>query len=283
MKPSLAIVGYGKVGTAFGTFLQKCSYNLIGYSRTDVSNEKNGVLVSQTPHEITKDADIVLITTPDGVIEAVTKKISENNGFKEGAIVLHTSGALPSTILSSAKKCGAYVGSVHPLQSIATKSFTQNPFQGVIFAIEGEKEAVEAAESIASTLEAKSFRIKTESKTLYHAAAVVASNYLVSLMDFSMSLLETSGIDRSECFSVIEPLVKGTLKNIERNGTKKALTGPIVRGDEKTVQNHLEAISKDRNDLLELYKTIGNYTVKIAQGSLDDSKISILNDLLHSK
>ncbi len=281
MKPSIAIVGYGKVGTAFGTFLQECGYELIGYSKTDISNEpESGIKISQTPHEITIDADIVLITTPDGLIEEVTKEITANKGFKEGVIVLHCSGAQPSTLLESAKSCGAKTGSVHPLQSVASKTFAQNPFKGVIFAVEGEEDAVKAGEMIASDLEAKSFRIKTESKTLYHAAAVVASNYLVSLMDFSISLLETSGIKREDCFSVISPLISGTLKNIEKNGTQKALTGPIVRGDGETVANHINAISKDRDDLLGIYKTLGDYTVEIAKDSLDEDKIKMLKKIL---
>ena len=115
---------------------------------------------------------IVFITTPDGAIEDTCDSISRNNGIADSTIVLHCSGALPSTILSTAKACGAYSGSMHPLQSFASADYEHNPFQGIIVAVEGDQEAVQAAKEIASDLGATAVTLLTEAKTLYHASAV---------------------------------------------------------------------------------------------------------------
>ena len=106
--------------------------------------------------------------------------------------------------------------------------------------------------------------IQTRAKMLYHAAAVVASNYLVTLMDLAFGLVEPAGIARSEALKAMAPLIHGTLANIEKVGIPEALTGPIARGDSQIVARHLEQIQDRAPGLLELYKTLGRHTVPIA-------------------
>lgn len=269
MKPSFAIVGCGRVGTVLGTHLSRLGYKLNGLScKTKESAEKAGRLlgtekITQVSWEITTNSDIVFITTPDGIISEVCDQISQNNGFSSDSIVLHCSGAHPSTILSSAKNCGALIGSMHPLQSFAAET-KGNPFEGIIVSVEGESGAVKAAKDMAETLESVCFEIKTEAKTLYHASAVVASNYLVTVQDLAIKLLEFAGISDKDAFKVLKPLINGTLSNIENVGTIKALTGPIARGDVETIERHIKEIKDKTPDLLLLYNILGRYTVDIA-------------------
>lgn len=288
MKPSFAIVGCGRVGTAFAKYLSASGYPIAGVAcRTHASAQLLADLigterVSTIPWDITPGADVVFITTPDDKIEPVCQRIAENQGFTEKAVVLHSSGALPSTILSTAKSCGAAIGSLHPLQSFASKTFDKNPFPGIITDIEGDSAAVDVAKSIASDLETRSLLIKTEAKTLFHASAVVASNYLVAVLDLAFEFIGKAGVSRKEAWDVLQPLVNGTIANVGKVGIPEALTGPIARGDVETVAWHVRNIEENTPALGPLYKSLGLHTIQVAmaKGTLDAPGAEALKKIL---
>jgi predicted short-subunit dehydrogenase-like oxidoreductase (DUF2520 family) len=221
MKQSFTIIGCGRVGTALGIQLVRAGYKLAGLASKTISSAEKAFhtigsgKVYETPWEASKSADLVFITTPDGVINECCSEISKNNGFKKDAIVVHCSGALPSTILTPEKKSNVFTGSMHPLQSFAASYEDRNPFEGIVISVEGDNAAVDILEIIIKALGAESIKIKTEGKAMYHASAVVASNYLVTLMDFAFKILEEAGIPENKAFKVLNPLVEGTLANIK--------------------------------------------------------------------
>ncbi len=270
MKPSFAIVGCGKVGTALAIFLTRAGYRSAGFASKSLSSAKHIADMvlsdhfSDVPWDITRHAEVVFITTPDSDIENTCNTISQHIGFADNAVVMHCSGALASSVLLGAKTCGAWIGSMHPLQSFASADHKTNPFQGIIFSLEGERPAVNIAKTIAEDLGGTVVTLLTQAKTLYHASAVVASNYLVTLLDLAIRLIEEAGIKRQDAFNLLKPLIEGTLSNIGNVGVQKALTGPIARGDIKTVEKHIEEIGSKRPELLALYKMLAFYTIDIA-------------------
>ncbi|MCX5824806.1 MAG: DUF2520 domain-containing protein [Deltaproteobacteria bacterium] len=272
MRPSFAIVGCGRVGTALAKYLAEAGYILAGLASKSLSSAKRvadltgSVNFTDTAWEVTRKADIVFITTPDGAIKEACDSIAVKNGFNSGSVVLHCSGALTSTILLSAKNCGASIGSMHPLQSFASTEYSHNPFSGIVTSVEGDKKATDAASLVAAALGSGCVTIKTEAKILYHASAVVASNYLVTLLDLSLNLIRQAGVPADEAFRSLKPLIDGTLSNIEKLGVHDALTGPIARGDIQTIENHILEIGSETPHLLPLYKILGLYTVEIAKG-----------------
>ena len=288
MSCSFSIVGCGKVGKALGKFLAAAGYDAVGTASKSRSSAKeaadllNTGRYSDIPWEITPSADVVLITTPDGVIADTCHLIAENKGFKPGCVVLHCSGVLPSTILSSAARCGAVTGSMHPLQSFAADDFTRNPFDGIIIAVEGEPKALTIAAGMAAALGATPLTIQTAAKTLYHAAAVVASNYLVTLLDLAFTLLAEAGISGPTAFNALQPLIHGTLTNIKTIGIPQALTGPIARGDVETIKRHLVEIGSKTPQLIELFKILSFHTIDIAvaKGTLAEADAAALRSLL---
>lgn len=288
MKSSFAVVGCGKLGSALSEQLVNAGYRPEGFSsRTLTSAEKAARLAGidrfgTIPWEITASADIVFITTPDDAIGETCKEIAENNGFKEQAIVLHCSGSLPSTILAVPDSLPVSTGSMHPLQSFATVTKGVNPFSGINVAVEGKTIAVEKAKEIATDLHANSFTIKTDAKTLYHASAVVASNYLVTLQGMAFKLIEAAGISPDDAYSVLGPLIEGTVSNIKKTGIADALTGPIVRGDVETVRTHIQSINAKTPEFTHLYKTLGLYTLTVAEerGSLSKAVSKQLREIL---
>jgi len=284
MKPSFAIVGCGKVGTALAIFLTRAGYRPAGFASKNLSSARHVADIvlsdqfSDVPWNITRQADVVFITTPDSDIEDTCNTISQHTGFADNAVVIHCSGALASSVLSSAKTCGAWIGSMHPLQSFASADHKTNPFQGIIISLEGEGPAVNTAKTIAEDLGGEVVTLLTEAKTLYHASAVVASNYLVTLLDLAIVLIEEAGIKRQDAFNLLKPLIEGTLSNIGKVGVIKALTGPIARGDIKTVEKHIEEIGFRKPELLALYKMLAFYTIDIAAegDSISESSIQAM-------
>ena len=214
---------------------------------------------------------MVFITTPDDVIESTCHAIANKGGFDEGAVVLHCSGALSSHILSTARDCQALIASLHPLQSFASVEQAVKILPGSYCAVEGDSLALAVVHQLVEDLGGIYTEITSEGKILYHAAAVVASNYLVALLDVALTLNSQAGMPRDVSFKAFRPLIEGTLKNIDSKGIPHALTGPIARGDTGTVKAHLKAISTFSAGLAAIYKAMGCQTVDLAKakGTLD--------------
>lgn len=290
MKPSFAIVGCGRVGTALAKYLVEAGYHPHGLASKSLSSAKRVADLigsggfTDIAWEATKKADIVFITTPDGTIKEACDGIAAKNGFSPGSVVLHCSGALTSTILLSAKECGASTCSMHPLQSFASTEYSHNPFSGIVTSVEGDEKATDAASLIAADLGSGCVTIRTDDKILYHASAVVASNYLVTLLDLSLNLIRQAGVPADDAFRGLKPLIEGTISNIERMGIRNALTGPVARGDIQTIENHLLEIGSKMPHLLQIYKTLGLHTVEIAKakGTLTDPVIDRLKSLFRN-
>ncbi len=292
MNKRVSIIGCGRVGTAIAVYSTKAGYAVAGLaSRTVASAEKTRqVAGAGQVHEDASSAvmagDIVFITTPDDAIESVCASLSDGCREKlSGKIVYHCSGALSSAILSSAKKWGASTGSIHPLQSFAPYTLDQSsPFKGINISVEGDEPAVVLGKTMVHGLGANAFSIPTKAKTLYHAAAVVASNYLVTLEDFAIQLLKSADLEPDTAYKILEPLIQGTLTNIKNRGAIEALTGPVARGDVEIVERHLEDIDEYLPDYSLLYRILGRYTLDLAhrKGELSEGSVAEMKKVLAS-
>lgn len=276
MKPLVAIVGCGKVGSAFGVLLARKGYRFAGLASRSIESARRlakrcGVdRFTDEPWTITREARVILLTTPDDALAAVCARLTQEEGIGSDTVVLHCSGAHPSTILSAAKSRGAWIGSMHPLQSFPSTEVVGNPFDGIEITIEGDEPACRQARDIASDVGANAIAIGTETKPLYHAAAVVASNFLVTLMDMALHLNEAAGIPYEKGFGPLKPLISGTLNHIEAIGPQAALTGPVVRSDLKTVEAHLRAMNLHAPRWLPLYRSLirGNADLAFRAGRI---------------
>ena len=131
--------------------------------------------------------------------------------------------------------------------------------------VEGDAAAVDFGKEVINALKANSFTIPTDAKILYHASAVVASNYLVTLEHFALELLKAADISEENAYEILEPLIMGTLNNIKARGSVEALTGPVARGDDEIVQRHIEGIEKQMPQYTEMYRLLGRHTLDIAK------------------
>ena len=147
---------------------------------------------------------------------------------------------------------------------------------------EGDGLAVEVLEQLAEAIGAKAVRIGASGKSLYHAAPVVASNYLVSLLAAAAALAEAAGVARPTWAAAVEPLLLATVENVSRLGPAAALTGPIARGDVATVARHVEAMAAMPAPLRELYASAGRYTIELARrkGTLGAADAKAIGEVL---
>lgn len=278
-RPAIVIVGAGKVGGALAILLHKKGYPVVGIASRRISSahrvakEVNCPAVDR-PEEVTGLGELVFITTPDREIARVAEAIAGRQGFRSGQIVAHTSGAHPASELHGVRKTGAAIVSIHPLQSFADLKGAIENLPGSYFALEGDESAMTVAGQIVADLGGKTFTIRAQDKPLYHAAACVASNYLVSLMHYATGLYRHFGLSREEAFEALFPLVQGTINNIRRIGPVYALTGPVSRGDGTTIEDHLPALERVGKEELNLYRVLGLYTVSVAleKGSIDQEQ-----------
>jgi len=196
--------------------------------------------------------------------------------------VVHCSGADSTDILEQAREDGAYVGGFHPLQTFASVTHAIENIPGSMFAIEAEEPLLTTLKEMALALDGTWVRLNADDKVLYHAAAVIACNYFVTLVKQSTDLWETFGVPSQQATKALLPLIRGTLNNIDNIGLPDCLTGPIARGDLGTIKKHLSALKRAAPQVLSMYRELGLQTIPIAlaKGRIDEERANELRELL---
>jgi predicted short-subunit dehydrogenase-like oxidoreductase (DUF2520 family) len=291
-KRDIAIVGPGVVGTTLGILASRAGYRVVGVAGRNEAKARaaaeaigRGVNVGRAD-QIAPAAMLVLLTVPDDAIGSVCRELAEAGAFARGGVIAHCSGAVSSEVLAPAReRCGAAVGSMHPLQTFPSVALGLVRFAGTYCFCEGDEEATKALTALARAIGGKPVRISPASKGLYHAAAVMACNYLTALLDAALAAAEHAGIPRADALAAMGPLVRATVENVMAQGPAGALTGPIARGDERVVKRQLRELAAADAELADVYRALGRWTVELAlrKGSIDPEKASRLRMLFSGK
>ena len=279
----IGFIGAGTVGTALATRLsQKGARITAASSRSLISAER---LASSLPHchaysspqEVADVAELIFITTPDDAIAEVANEVH----WHPGESVVHCSGAHSLDILKPINQAGANVGSFHPLQTFADINQAVENLPGSTFAIEAEEPLLSTLKELTSLLDGNWIELKPGDKVVYHAAAVFACNYMVTLVELATDLWQTFGVPQKEATKALIPLLRGTVNNINNIGLPDCLTGPISRGDLGTISKHLTALEDKNPSLLAAYKQLGLHTIPIAlgKGKINEHKAEELKTL----
>lgn len=286
----IGIIGTGVVGSAVALVLHSkghvisgvCSKN--GLSSAELAEKINTRCYAE-PEEFLQESDIILITTPDREIGTIAENLSKTRVVRKNHVCLHMSGALPASVLQPLQVLGVSIGSVHPLQSFAGITQAVDNLPGTFFAVQGDPKAVDTALEIVKELGGSPYLIDEKDKALYHLGACAASNYIVSLIHYAVSVFKQIGMQDKQALDALFPLIMGTMHNIETMGPVKALTGPIARGDTETVKKHLSVLSALGPEFTGVYKTLGEYTSRVAleKQSINTNKAKILTEIFHKE
>jgi len=235
----VGIVGPGRVGTALARALRDAGVTVEG-----------PVGRGERP----AGCDAILLCVPDGEIAAAAEVVTA-----AAPLVGHTSGATP---LSALVHAGVAAFGLHPLQTVAHPGVG---FDGVGAAVAGSTpEALAFATELAERLGMTPFEIDDDGRAAYHAAASVASNFLVTLQAAAETIAAGAGLERHEARALLAPLVRQTVENIAELGPEEALTGPVARGDEATVATQRAAVEEVAPELLELFDELVRRTRDLA-------------------
>ena len=281
----IGFIGAGTVGTALAVRLAKEGYPIVAVSSRSIQSAQRlaGMIPDcqtwENPQEVADRADLVFVTTPD---DAVLRVVSQIN-WHAGQSVLHCSGADSLLSLEPARWAGATVGSFHPLQTFASVSQAIDNLPGSMFALEAEEPLLTTLKELATSLEGKWVVLQGDDKVLYHVAAVMACNYMVTLVKLACDLWQTFGVSPEEATQALMPLLRGTVNNIGNVGLPNCLTGPIARGDLGTITKHLNALEKTAPEILSTYRELGLKTIPVAlaKGRINPEKAEALKDLLN--
>lgn len=276
----VGIMGGGKVGSCLAAYFKDAGYlaaiTAAGMEHSRLLAEHFSVPFCNNK-ELVEQSEVILLTVPDRLIEQTAMTIVHENSRLQGKVFLHCSGSLGLEPLQCLADAGAYVGSLHPLQSFAG---SRAELQGVYMAVDGDAEALNVAKELASVLGGISFYVPAAERAAYHAAACICSNYAVAVEALAQMIMSRWTGSNEAAWQALLPLFRGTAANLLGTDNPGAvLTGPIARGDGATVSKHLEVMPKELTDV---YCSLGLVAVQLAlaNGTIDWETKQQLDKLL---
>ncbi|MEJ2199390.1 MAG: DUF2520 domain-containing protein, partial [Desulfuromonadaceae bacterium] len=247
MKPRIVLIGPGRLGQAVTCLLAEAGYPIVAVISRNLERAVTAArfvgnrAAGTSDFSRAKEGDIVLLALPDDLLAETALRLRENDYLAPDAVLIHFSGLHPAAILNQGSAPAVGALSLHPLQTFADAVSGLRNLPGTPFAVEGDKTLLPLGYSLVEAMGGTPFRLDSEQKPLYHAAACVASNYLVTLAAASGQILAACGFSEEEALKLLLPLIHGTIRNLTTLGPQQALTGPIARGDVQTVASHLQA------------------------------------------
>ncbi len=270
------LIGAGRVGTAFFFHLKKTGVKISGIYDID----RNRVLRAESilgkkfyrPFpDLIRESDIIFIATPDSEISKVYHQ--SRPYLKPGSTLFHFSGSTRAKIL---RRKDVYQGSLHPLGTFPDYQ-SYRKIKSYYFGLEGDKRAVATAERILKNMGIKYFVLRSKKKIIYHLASVFSSNLLIGLLAIAESLARRCNLRKDEFTKFFGPLISGAIDDIKTKGLVGALSGPVERGDLKTIKSHLKILASIDRRYLEIYRLISREILRLTEHSRS-SKIYRLLD-----
>lgn len=263
----IGIIGAGKVGVTLGKYLADAGETVLGfYSRTRESAaaaaDFTQTTVYQNLEDLVRASDTLFLTTPDGEISKVWDCIAEYDLTDK--LICHFSGSLSSNVFSGIEGTKAHGVSIHPMYAFSGKFTSYQQFHTAMLVMEGQETALQSMKTLfGDKLRHQVLTIQAADKVKYHAAATLASNYMIALYETALTLLNDCGFSRENSMSLLQPLVQNNVTAMLEKGPVEALTGPIERGDTETVRKHLESLSGSSAEVI--YRELGQVLVDLAR------------------
>ncbi|HEY2914147.1 MAG TPA: DUF2520 domain-containing protein, partial [Candidatus Angelobacter sp.] len=228
-KATITLIGAGNLAQALGPALNAAGYKIdFVAARETASSRRRAAMLARlldaralSLSDAGPSSDIIWICHTDDALTETAKLLARKPGWL-GKIVLHSSGALSSDVLSSLKRKGAHTASLHPMMTFVPGATPR--MEEVPFAVEGDSRAVAAARRIVRDLGAESFPIKKAAKPLYHALGSFSSPLIVAALVTAERVGRGAGLTASQTRRVMTPILRQTMKNYAERGAAAAFS-----------------------------------------------------------
>ena len=284
---TISIIGAGRVGQTIAKRLRKLGWRIGAVITRSPGTARAAVraIGAGTPHATLTpealDADVILLSVPDDVVENVAQKLTKISRAalakkSRATIILHTSGALDHRVLAPLARRGASTGSMHPMQTFSGRSAPR--LEGVIFSIEGAPAARSAAQKIARSLGGTPVIIHANDKPAYHASGTIVAGHALSLVESATQTLMKIGFTRRRASQALLPLIRQMLDNYESLGPHAAWTGPLSRGDYATISKHAKALRRFPREYQNAYAALALLSARV----LSNDSVSVKKKLVQA-
>ncbi len=240
----VAVIGVGRVGSVLGAALSRAGHRVVAATGVSAeSRRRAGRLlpgVELVPaDEAVGQADLVLLTVPDGELAALIQGLAATGAWQAGQLAVHTSGASGIEIFEPAAAAGVVGMALHPVMTFAGRPEDLQRLDGAAFGVTAPEEFRPVAETLVLELGGEPVWVPEAARAAYHAALSMGANHLVTLVNDSRDVLASAGVE--DPTRLLAPLLSAALDNALRLADD-ALTGPVSRGDRGTLEAHIQAL-----------------------------------------
>jgi predicted short-subunit dehydrogenase-like oxidoreductase (DUF2520 family) len=267
-KPTIAIIGPGRAGSALGRALHTAGYTIAAIGGRNPDNVRNladelGAKACQSPATTIDLADLTILAVPDDVILPLAGDMVDSLCSAAGKAAVHLSGAQDRSALRPLAERGSLrTGVFHPLQTFRRGPEAVQNVAGTYFGIDADAPLRDQLTQLARDLHGHSFDLTRVDRALYHAAAVFAANYPITLLAEAIALAAEAGLDGETARQGMTTLLAGAVNNLRDLAPADAITGPASRGDQGTIDRHLQALKNDP-ELQRLYQLLADRTKEL--------------------
>jgi predicted short-subunit dehydrogenase-like oxidoreductase (DUF2520 family) len=223
-----------------------------------------------------------MIGVNDDQIESVARQLAKSGAGLEGAVVFHLCGRHSVDILAPLTARGCRIAAVHPVRSLTRRRMTLDDFAGTACVAEGEADTLEELRGLFESIGGVWMPVQGVNRGLYHAAVSIISNITKAVAWKAQNWLEHSGLTAQMASDVTHKLLASTLDDVSRAGARQSITGPIVRGDTRTIEAHLDALRSAYPRDIDVYRVLARTVLELARerGDLDDATLTRFERLL---
>ncbi len=268
--PTTFIIGAGPVATALAGAMRLGGVPVLGlWARRAAQARHAGSVAgvaafSSAPPDLVLEAEVAILAVSDGAIGGVAEMLLGTGLVTKRHVLLHCGGAASAEdVFRDVRSRVGGVGTLHPLSAIADAKIAMRAIRGTAFGVEGDDRGSAMAAKLATALGGVVLPLRGEQMAAYHAAAALASNYIVAMLDAAAQVIASAGVSSADATNALVALAEGALQNVVAHGTTYGLTGPVRRGDAATVERHLEALGAQPN-VLEIYRVLARQAAEIA-------------------
>ncbi len=285
-KELIVIVGPGRTGTSLARLWQDAGHTITGFvGGSPESHQKTRAVLGTevrilTHPEALGAGTLVVLAVPDDRIDTAVKQILEGPLPATPPLVIHVAGARGRDALAPLHAIGIPTGAVHPLRAFPTREPGPRGLSGALCAIECDDTSRERLAALARDPGGMPVSLAPANRALYHAAAAIAGNAPVALLDVALRAFEKAGVPPALALPALVDLAKGALDNAISHGPAAALTGPVVRGDKAVVVRHLEALDEFSPVDARFYAALVRAQIRLASQREDGWKAWGVGDVL---